>query len=124
MGTAMRVFARAGLASGADFFLQFPRHGPWQGRRRRPLARSCSGPTELFATETQRHRGDIFFFVLSLQSQPAPLLPSQNLLWARPYSSLLDLAPKERQSLAQGAPPWASLLCVFVVRSVPSDQNL
>jgi hypothetical protein len=38
-------------------------------------------------------------------------------LWAyavRPYTHLLDLAPKERQSLAQGVPPWDSLLCVFV----------
>jgi len=35
------------------------------------------------------------------------------LLWAhsvRPYTHLVDLAPKERQSLAQGVPPWDSLI--------------
>jgi len=39
------------------------------------------------------------------------------LLWAhsvRPYTHLSGLAPKERQSLAQGVSPWDSLLCVFV----------
>jgi len=39
------------------------------------------------------------------------------LLWAhsvRPYTQLSGLAPKERQTLSQGIPPWLSLLCVFV----------
>ena len=31
-----------------------------------------------------------------------------------PYTHLSGLAPKERQSLAQGVSPWDSLLCVFV----------
>jgi hypothetical protein len=41
------------------------------------------------------------------------------LLWAhsvRPYTHFSNLAPKERQSPGQGAPPWASLLCVSVVK--------
>jgi hypothetical protein len=38
-------------------------------------------------------------------------LTERPLPWARRISGI---APKERQSLSQGVPPWRSLLCVFV----------
>ncbi len=44
------------------------------------------------------------------------------LMWAhsvRPYTTFSGLAPKERQSLAQGVPPWDSILCVLVVKAYP-----
>ena len=69
--------------------------------------------------ETRRHKEEIFSFSylsnLSQHSRDLQAWPTKgSLATATIARHISGIAPQERQSLAQGAPPWDGLLGAFV----------